>query len=89
MKIEYDDITTKTKLILKRFGGTFGTLNFYEKSFFSTVLGFTPFWDYKPTNAIHADRPGVWTGEKKIKFKYNELKSTWNVMLLIVVQLKV
>ena len=45
--IEYDDITMKTKLdvrsgiIAKRFD---------EKSFFSTILGFTPGWDYKHYN---------------------------------------
>ena len=49
----------KTELILTRFGSTFGTLKFDEKSFFDTLLGFTPFWDYKPTNAFHADSPGV------------------------------
>ena len=54
----------KTKLILKRFGGTFGTLRFDEKLFFNTLLGFTPYWNYKPTNAIHADRPGGYTSEK-------------------------
>ena len=28
-----------------------GTLKFDEKSFFHTLLGFTPYWDYKPTNS--------------------------------------
>ena len=64
---ECDDISMKTKLISTRFGGTFGTLRFNEKSFFSTLLGFTPSWDFKPTNAIHVDSPGVYTGEKKLK----------------------
>ena len=54
----------KTKLSLTRFAGTFGTLRFDEKSFFNTFLGFTPHWDYKHTNAIHADSPGVYTIEK-------------------------
>ena len=27
-------------------------------------MAFTPFWDYKPTNAIHGDSPGVYTSEK-------------------------
>ena len=50
---------------MTRFGGTFGTLKCDEKSFFNTLLGFTPFWDYKPpTNAFHADSPGVYTSEK-------------------------
>ena len=27
------------------------------------LLGSTPYWVYKPTNAIHADSPGVYTSE--------------------------
>ena len=57
LKIENNDISMKTKLILTRFGGSFGTLSLLKK-----LLGFTPFWDYKPTIAIHADSPGVYTG---------------------------
>ena len=79
LQIEYDDFSMKTKLILARFGGTFGTFKFNEKSFFDTLLGFTPYWDYKPTNAIHADSPSVYTSEKdsnlsaidKINLKYD------------------
>ena len=43
LKIEYDDISTKTKPILTRFGSTFGKLRFDEKPFFKILLGFTPF----------------------------------------------
>ena len=64
LKIEYDDLNKKVKLTLTRFGSTFGTLRFDEKSFFHTILGFDPYWDYKPTNAIHADSPGVYTSDK-------------------------
>ena len=64
LQIEYDDVGMKTKLILTRFGGIFETLRFNEKSFLNYLLGFTPFWDYKPTNAIHADSPGVYTCDK-------------------------
>ena len=56
-------ISMKIKLILTRFGETSGTLRFNEKSFFGTLLGFTPYCGYKPTNAIHADSPGVYTSE--------------------------
>ena len=66
LKIEYDDLNKKVKLILTRFGGTFGTLRFDEKSFFNTLLGFDAYWDYKPTNAIHPDAPGVYTSDKVI-----------------------
>ena len=66
LQIEYNDLNKKVKLILTRFGDTFGTLRFDKKSFFHTLLGFTPYWDYKPTNAIHADTPGVYTSDKII-----------------------
>ena len=42
LQIEYDDLIKKVKL------KTFETLRFDEKSFFHTLLGFTPYWDYKP-----------------------------------------
>ena len=45
--IEYDDITMKTKLVV-RFGMI--AIRFDEKSFFSTILGFTSGWDYKHYN---------------------------------------
>ena len=64
LQIEYDDLNKKTKLILTRFGSTFGTLRFDEKPFLNTLLGFAPYWDYKPTNAIHADSPGVYFNDK-------------------------
>ena len=54
----------ETKLNLTRFDNTFGTLRFDEKSFYSTLLCFTPYWDYRPTNAIHADSPGVYTSDE-------------------------
>ena len=45
----------KTKSILKYIGGdktfVFGTLRFDARSFFHTLLGFTPYWDYKPSNS--------------------------------------
>ena len=45
--IEFDDITRKTKLVIKE--GIIA-IRFDEKSFFNTVLGFTPGWDYKHYN---------------------------------------
>ena len=60
IQIEYDDISMKTKIILKYIGGrkmsVLGTLRFDERSFFHTLLGFTLYWDYKP--------PGVYTSDK-------------------------
>ena len=66
LQIKYDDLNKKTKLILTRFGSTFGILRFDKKSFFHTLLGFTPYWDYKPTNEIHAISPKVYTNDKVI-----------------------
>ena len=60
IEIEYDDISMKTKIILiykdlrKTFG--LGTLRFDKKSFFHTLLGHDPYWDYKA--------PGVYTSDK-------------------------
>ena len=34
LQIEYDDVTMKTKLVMTRFGSTFGTLRFDGKIFF-------------------------------------------------------
>ena len=69
IEIEYDDNSMKTKIILKfknNEKGLFalGTLRFDDRSFFDTFLGFTPFWDYKPTNSNRDGIPGVYTSKK-------------------------
>ena len=46
LQIEYDDISLKTKIILIRSGGTLGTLEFDQRSFFY-FLEFTSYWDCK------------------------------------------
>ena len=71
LQIEYDDFSMKTETVSKRFGGTFGTLRFVEKSFLDISGGLKPFWDYNPTNALHVDSPGVNISKKKYKFSYN------------------
>ena len=69
IEIEYDDISMKTKLFLK-FKNTekrlfaLGTLRFNEKSFLHTLLGFTPYWEYKPTNSNYVAIPGVYISDK-------------------------
>ena len=45
--IDFDDISRKTKLVVR---SGIVAIRFDEKSFFSTVLGFTPGWDYKHCN---------------------------------------
>ena len=44
LKIEYYDVTVKTKLILTRFGSTFGTLRFDKRSFFHKLIKIEPYW---------------------------------------------
>ena len=60
IQIEYDDISMKTKIILKYNGGrkmfVLGTLRFDERSFLHTLLGFTPYWDYKPSGVYTSDK---------------------------------
>ena len=68
IQIEYNDITIKTKILLKYIGGQkkfgLGTLRFDERSFDHTLLGFEPYWDYKPSNSNHVAIPGVYTSDK-------------------------
>ena len=67
-EIEYDDITVKTNFFFKykdgqrKFG--LGTLRFDEGSFFHTLLGFVPYWDYKLTNSNYGRIPGVYISNK-------------------------
>ena len=67
LQIEFDDITMKTKFFLTLFRSTLrfhATLIFHEKSFLNTILGYTSYWDYKPTNVIRADSSGLHTSDK-------------------------
>ena len=40
LQIQQDDISMKTKPVLSRFGGNFGTLRFHEKTFFKSFFRF-------------------------------------------------
>ena len=64
--IEYDDITMKTKLAVK--SGIIA-IKIDEKSFFSTVLGFTPGWDYKHYNKYTSQKVVNLGGTNKIHLK--------------------
>ena len=68
IEIESDDISMKTKIILKYIGGQrkfgLGTLRFDEKSFFHTLLSFEPYWDYKPAHSNHVGVPIVYFSDK-------------------------
>ena len=75
IELEYDDLNKKTKIILKYIDGQgkfgLGTLRFDERSFFHTLLGYEPYWDYKPTNS-NIPIPGVYTSDK-ILLKLNTI----------------
>ena len=58
-----------------------GTLRFDEKTSFIKCLGFTPYWEYKPTNINHADSPGANTSEKfAILGAINKIHLKWDVI---------
>ena len=71
--IEFDDITRKTKLLL-RLG--IMAIRFDEKSFSSTILGLTSGWDYK-----HYDK---YISQKVVNLS-NTKKTTWNMISMMVV----
>ena len=64
--IEFDDITMKTKLVV-RDGIT--AIRFHEKSFFSSILGFIPGWDYKHYNAYISQKIVNLSSANKIHLK--------------------
>ena len=43
-----------------------GTLRFDKQSFFHSLLGLSPYWDYKPNNSSHILIPGVYPSDKII-----------------------
>ena len=64
--VEYDDITMKTKLVVR-----YGIIakRFDEKSFFSTILGFTSGWDYKSYNKYTSQKIVKLGSTNKINLK--------------------
>ena len=64
--IRLDDITRKTKLLVR--SGTIA-IRFDEKSFFSTILGFTPGWDYKHYNQYLSQKIVNLSSTNKIHLK--------------------
>ena len=70
IQLEYDDISMRTTIVLKfkneerKFA--LGTLRFDKQSFFHTLLGFSPYWDYKPNNSSHVLFPGLYPSDKII-----------------------
>ena len=66
INIEFDDITRKTKLIVNI--GIIA-IRFDEKSFFSTILGFIPGWDYKHYNKYVSQKIVNLSNTNKIHLK--------------------
>ena len=64
--IRLDDITKKTKLVVR--SGIIA-IRFDEKSFFSTILGFTPGWDYKHYNQYLSQKIVKLSNTNKIHLK--------------------
>ena len=66
--IEIDDNTRKTKLVVRN--GIIA-IRFDEKSFFSTILGFTAGWDYKHYNKYVSQKIANLSKTNKIHLKGN------------------
>ena len=70
IQLEYDDISMRATIVLKfkskQTMFALGTLRFDKQSFFHTLLGFSPYWDYKPTNSSHVLISGVYPSDKII-----------------------
>ena len=64
--IEFDDITRKTRLVVRP--GIIA-IRFDEKSFFSTILGFTAGWDYKHYNKYISQKIVNLSSTNKIHLK--------------------
>ena len=71
--IEYDDITMKTKLVV-RYGII--AIRFDEKSFFSNILGFTPGWDYKFYNKYTSQKIVNLSNTNKIHLKCDAINGS-------------
>ena len=70
IELVYDDITRRATIVLKfkdeKEKFALGTLRFDKQSFFHTLLGFSPYWDYKPNNSSQVLIPGVYPSDKII-----------------------
>ena len=70
IQLEYDDNSKRATINLKFKNEAtlfaLGTLRFDNQSFFHTLLGFPPYWDYKPDNSNHVLVPGVYPSDKII-----------------------
>ena len=68
--IEFDDITRKAKLVVKN---DIIARRFNGKSFFNTIFGFTPGWDYKHCNEYTSQKIVNLSSTNKIHLKCDAL----------------
>ena len=66
--IEFDEITRRTKLVVR--SGIIA-IRFDEKSFFSTILGFTSHWDYEHYNEDFSQKIVNLIGTNKKHLKHD------------------
>ena len=71
--IDHNDITMKTEMVVK--SGIIA-IRFDEKSFFSTVLGFTPGWDYKHYNKYISQKIVNLSNTNKIHLKCDAINGS-------------
>ena len=71
--IDHNDITMKTKLVVNN--GIIA-IRFDEKSFFSTILGFTPGWDYKHYNKYISQKNVNLSNTNKIHLKCDAINGS-------------
>ena len=71
--IDHNDITMKTEMVVK--SGIIA-IRFDEKSFFSTILGFTPGWDYKHYNKFVSQKIVNISNTNKIHLKCDAINGS-------------
>ena len=72
-------ILASKKINLTHFGESFGTLRFDKISFFNTLLGFSPYWDYKPRNSTYPELQGIYTSDEVLNINtIDEIHSKYN-----------
>ena len=71
--IDHNDITMKTEMVVK---SSIIAIRFDEKSFFSTILGFTPGWDYKHYNKYISQKIVNLSNTNKIHLKCDAINGS-------------
>ena len=80
LRIEYDDVSMKTKLFLS----AFVKLRFNGRSVLTILSEFTIYWVYKPTQTVHVGKAGIYTYGKISNLRTKNKKINQNVIILMV-----